>query len=149
MDNEPKFPKIKKKLENFLKDEEGTILRSKAAIVGPVAVGTVLLMSKEMTMTAEANFVSHASHRSHSSGVTGNHVNHVSHVNHSISNPEPTEPSLATLNAMKSPGTNDTINLSSVSEMIMAIQEPPKTTAVDSVTSQVGEVGTDTSMNNE
>lgn len=77
MNNEFKFPKIKKKLEDFLKDEEGTILRSKAAIVGPVAAGTVLLMSKEMSMTAEAaKFTSHASHRSHSSGTTGNHVSH-------------------------------------------------------------------------
>lgn len=80
MTNESKFPKIKKKLVNFLKDEEGTILRSKAAIVGPVAAGTVLLMSKEITITAEAlKFSSHASHRSHSSHsswATGSHVSH-------------------------------------------------------------------------
>ena len=77
MSNKSKFPKIKKRLENFLKDEEGTILRSKAAIVGPVAAGTVLLMSKEMAITAEAaKFQSHASHRSHSSGTTGNHASH-------------------------------------------------------------------------
>lgn len=78
------FPKIKKKLSNFINDEEGTILRSKAAIVGPVAIGTVLLMNKEMTINAEASkFHSHMSHSSHSSGTTGTHSNnlHTSHNN--------------------------------------------------------------------
>lgn len=71
------FPKFKKKLQDFIKDEEGSIIRSKAAIIGPAAVGTVLIMSREMNMTAEASsFLSHVSHRSHSS-----HRSHVSHMN--------------------------------------------------------------------
>lgn len=95
MANDFGFPKLKKKLSNFLNDEEGTILRSKAAVVGPMAVGTVLLMSKELTMSAEASrYTSHLSHRSHAShssnashsnqatGSTGDNSGHNNHANH-------------------------------------------------------------------
>lgn len=72
------FPKIKKKLGDFFSDEEGAMLRSKAAVLGPVAVGTVLLMNKELTLTAAATkHQSHLSHRSHASGVDS-HVSHAS-----------------------------------------------------------------------
>ena len=83
MSNDTLFPKLKKKLSSFVDDEEGTVLRSKAAIVGPLAVGAVVLMSKEMTIEAQASkFHSHLSHRSHSSGSTGSgHSSHVSHSN--------------------------------------------------------------------
>lgn len=78
MSEQSKFPKLKKKIASFISDEEGTILRSKAAVVGPVALGTLLLMSKEMTLNVEGatRFNSHASHRSHSSGTHGSHGSH-------------------------------------------------------------------------
>lgn len=91
MSEQSKFPKLKKKIASFISDEEGTILRSKAAVVGPVALGTLLLMSKEMTLNVEGatKFNSHASHRSHSSGTHGSHSNvmpaHSSHSSGSTS----------------------------------------------------------------
>ena len=84
MNSNTVFPKLKKKLSNFVKDEEGTVLRSKAAVVGPLAVGAIVLMSKEMTIEAQASkFHSHLSHRSHSSGTTSSVGDHSSHVSHS------------------------------------------------------------------
>lgn len=78
MNKKIKFPKIKKTIDSFIHDEEGSMLRSKAAAVGPLAVGALVVMNKEMTMTVEASkFHSHASHRSHASG----HSSHLSHSN--------------------------------------------------------------------
>lgn len=91
MSNQLKFPKLKKKISSFINDEDGTVLRSKAAVAGPVALGTVLLMSKEMAISAEASkFVSHLSHSSHSSS-------HASHSSHSNSLPSHTSHSSGTV----------------------------------------------------
>ena len=85
MNKSNKFPKLKKQLANFISDEEGSILRPKATVAGPLAVGAVLVMSKELATTAEASrYVSHASHRSHASG--NSQQNHTSHSNTSHNN---------------------------------------------------------------
>ncbi len=77
------FPIIKKNLSNFISDEEGTTLRSKAAIIGPLAVGAIVLMSKEMMIESQAaRFVSHSSHFSRPSYT---HSSHVSNSNIGVS----------------------------------------------------------------
>ena len=68
MSKERVFPKLKKSISSFIKDEEGTILRNKAAVVGPLVVGAIVLMSKDLDVEASTpRFVSHVSHTSHAS----------------------------------------------------------------------------------
>ena len=76
--NENKFfPGLRKSIANFVKDENGTMLRAKAAVVGPIATGAIILMSNETTVDATETPARHQSHASHVS-----HVSHSSHHSH-------------------------------------------------------------------
>ena len=81
------FPKIKKSISDFLCDDEGTTLRTKAAIFGPTAIAAAVLMSKELVTASAAGYVSHRSHASHSSasrtGPEDKNIFHATHSSHS------------------------------------------------------------------
>ena len=77
------YPAIQKSISDFLQDDEGTTLRTKAAIIGPTAIAAVVLMSKDLVTASASKFVSHRSHVSHSSSSQGNTVNHATHGSHS------------------------------------------------------------------
>lgn len=75
-----RFPKIKKTINDFINDEDGSITRSKLITVGSM----VLLMTIIAGIEAHADHVSHTSHSSHSStSYNRGHVSHVSHTSHS------------------------------------------------------------------
>lgn len=75
MKNENFFPSIKKSIDTFIQDEDGSIPRGKL-----VSLGTFfLLMSAVLSAEAgHSSHRSHQSHRSHSSG-SGGHSSHYSH----------------------------------------------------------------------
>ena len=80
MTNENLFPSIKKSIDSFIQDEDGSIPRGKL-----VSLGTFfLLMSTVIGAEAfdHSSHKSHSSHSSHSSGA-GSHSSHESHSSHS------------------------------------------------------------------
>ena len=79
-DQNNRFPKIKKSINDFVSDEDGSITRSKLIAVGSM----VLLMTMVSAIQAYAAHRSHSSHSSHSStSYYRGHVSHVSHTSHS------------------------------------------------------------------
>ena len=74
---ENQFPKIKKAIDDFINDEDGSILRSRIISIGSM----VLLMTIFAGIEAYAAHSSHKSHSSHSS--TSYYRGHVSHTSHS------------------------------------------------------------------
>lgn len=67
--SKPRFPKLRKELNDFLFNEEGSIPRGKIASIGTMA----LLLTMTNSGSALAKHRSHASHRSHTS-----HINQAS-----------------------------------------------------------------------
>ena len=79
-DQNNRFPKIKKSIKDFVRDEDGGITRSKLIAVGSM----VLLMTMVSAIQAYAAHRSHSSHSSHSStSYNRGHVSHISHTSHS------------------------------------------------------------------
>lgn len=77
-----KFPKIKKSINDFINDEDGSTTRSKLISVGSM----VLLMTIFAGIDAYAAHSSHKSHSSHSStSYNRGHVSHTSHTSHTSS----------------------------------------------------------------
>lgn len=75
-----KFPGIKKSIQDFIDDEDGSITRSKLVTVGSM----VLLMTIFAGIEVRAAHGSHKSHSSHSStSYTRTHGSHESHESHS------------------------------------------------------------------
>lgn len=81
--NKVSFPEIKKKIENFMYEEDGNITRNKILTVGSM----ILIMGFVMYSEVFAGHSSHRSHSSHSSSKSSsvNHSSHVSHSSHSSS----------------------------------------------------------------
>lgn len=76
------FPKIKKSINDFINDEDGSTTRSKLISVGSM----VLLMTIFAGIDAYAAHSSHKSHSSHSStSYYRGHVSHTSHTSHTSS----------------------------------------------------------------
>ena len=77
MDNNNEyFPSIKRSIEDFVQDEDGSITRSKLLMIGSM----IVLLGAVFTITADAGHSSHRSHSSHSShSSTSYHRSHVSH----------------------------------------------------------------------
>ena len=76
------FPKIKKSINDFINDEDGSTTRSKLISVGSM----VLLMTIFAGIDAYAAHSSHKSHSSHSStSYIRGHVSHTSHTSHTSS----------------------------------------------------------------
>lgn len=75
MDN--KFPKIKKSIQDFFEDEDGSITRNKVLTIG----GMVLILGILLGDEVYAAHRSHSSHRTHTSHRTSNnkHGSHNSH----------------------------------------------------------------------
>jgi hypothetical protein len=83
-----KYPGIKKSIQDFIDDEDGSITRSKLVTVGSM----VLLMAIFASIEAQAAHSSHKSHSSHSSHSStsysrthGSHESHESHSSHTSS----------------------------------------------------------------
>ena len=81
-EKDKKFPKIKKSINDFINDEDGSATRSKLISVGSM----VLLMTIFAGIDAYAAHSSHKSHSSHSStSYIRGHVSHTSHTSHTSS----------------------------------------------------------------
>lgn len=80
--NNFEFPKIKKTVEDFLAEEDGRMLRSKAITIGSLMVIMGLLLTQNNAYASHSSHSSHSSHGSHGSG-GGSHSSHVSHSSHS------------------------------------------------------------------
>ena len=81
---ENKFPKIKKSIQDFFEDEDGSITRGKALTIG----GMVIVLGLLLADTAYAAHRTHSTHRTHSShrtsnGTHGSHNTHYTHSTHS------------------------------------------------------------------
>ena len=73
---EDKFPKIKKSIQDFFEDEDGSITRGKALTIG----GMVIVLGILLSETAYATHRTHSTHRTHN--VThGSHTTHSTHYN--------------------------------------------------------------------
>ena len=86
--NNFEFPKIPKKIEDFLTEEDGRMLRSKAVAIGSLMVVMGLLLTPDNVYAKHSSHSSHSSHGSHGSGGGGgnhlsSHSSHSSHVSHS------------------------------------------------------------------
>lgn len=79
---DPIFPTVKKSIESFIEDEEGSIPASKLAAIGS-AIILLSLMIDSTLFAKHSSHRSHSSHSSHSSGSGGYHGSHVSHSSHS------------------------------------------------------------------
>lgn len=78
-EKDKKFPKIKKSINDFINDEDGSATRSKLISVGSM----FLLMTIFAGIDAYAAHSSHKSHSSHSStSYIRGHVSHNSHTSH-------------------------------------------------------------------
>lgn len=77
------FPSIKKTIDSFIQDEEGSIPHGKLITLGAF----FMIMSSYLVAAADhsshRSHQSHRSHSSHSSGSHGSHSNHGSHSSHS------------------------------------------------------------------
>lgn len=80
MDKDNLFPQIKKGIEDFMKEEEGNISRSKVAMIGSMMVILGVMLADGNIYAAHRSHSSHSSHRSHSS-----HSSHSSHTSGSLS----------------------------------------------------------------
>ena len=77
------FPSIKKKIENFIEDEEGNVTGKKLLVLGTMIIILGSLFPMDV-FARHRSHRSHSSHRSHRSS-NGGHSNHGSHSNHSSS----------------------------------------------------------------
>lgn len=75
-----KFPKIKKSIQDFFEDEDGSITRSKVLMIGGMVIILGMLLSDEVY----AAHRTHYTHRTHSTHRTSNNK-HGSHSSHSTS----------------------------------------------------------------
>lgn len=75
-----KFPKIKKSIQDFFEDEDGSITRSKVLMIGGMVIILGMLLSDEVY----AAHRTHYTHRTHSTHRTSNNK-HGSHSSHSSS----------------------------------------------------------------
>lgn len=75
-----KFPKIKKSIQDFFEDEDGSITRSKVLMIG----GMVIILGALLGDEVYAAHRTHYTHRTHSSHRTSNNK-HGSHSSHSSS----------------------------------------------------------------
>lgn len=75
-----KFPKIKKSIQDFFDDEDGSITRNKVLVIGGMVIILGMLLSDEVY----AAHRTHYTHRTHSSHRTSNNK-HGSHSSHSSS----------------------------------------------------------------
>jgi len=80
---EDKFPKIKKSIQDFFDDQDGSITRSKVLMIGGMVIVFGMLLADEVY----AAHRTHSTHRTHSSHRTSNnkHGSHNSHSSHSSS----------------------------------------------------------------
>ena len=74
-----KFPELKRSIDDFLEDEEGSITRKKALMLGSM----ILVFGLAMAQDVYATHRTHYTHRTHSTHRTSNH--HGSHSSHSSS----------------------------------------------------------------
>ena len=73
---EDKFPKIKKSIQDFFEDEDGSITRNKVLAIG----GMVIILGMLLAEQVYAAHRTHYTHRTHSSHRTSNkHGSHSSH----------------------------------------------------------------------
>lgn len=77
---ENNFPKIKKSIQDFFEDEDGSITRNKVLMIGGMVLVLGILLSEDVF----AAHRSHSTHRSHSSHRSSN-SKHGSHSSHSSS----------------------------------------------------------------
>lgn len=120
------FPRIQKRISDFLYEEEGTIPRSKIITIGTM----VMLLSVFFADSAFAGHRSHSSHRSHyshyshsshSSGYHGSHSSHSSHSNHSNHSNATPEP-VPQVFKPSTPSSNKSIN--GVSLLPVSTEDP-------------------------
>ncbi len=71
------FPEAKKRIEDFLYEEEGNIPRSKMLTLGTMVLLLTLFYASE-AFAAHRSHTSHSSHKSHSSHRSGSHSSHSS-----------------------------------------------------------------------
>ena len=77
-----KFPELKRSIDDFLEDEEGSITRKKALMLGSM----ILVFGLAMAQDVYATHRTHYTHRTHSTHRTSNHHgSHTSHVSYSDS----------------------------------------------------------------
>lgn len=81
-DNKNGFPSIKKSIDTFIQDEDGSITRSKLITIGSL----MIILGSIYSLTVHADHSSHQSHSSHSStSYYRGHVSHTSHTSHTSS----------------------------------------------------------------
>ena len=89
-----KFPKIKKSIQDFFNDEDGSITRNKVLMIGGMALVLGIILGDEIFAAHRTHYThrTHSSHRtsnskhgSHSSHYTSHstHSNHYTHGSHS------------------------------------------------------------------
>lgn len=85
-ENDKMIPKISRKINDFLYEEEGNISRGKIITVGSLMLIAGLIFADEVfgAHRSHSSHKSHSSHSSHSSG-SGGHASHSSHSSHSSS----------------------------------------------------------------
>lgn len=81
MGEEKFIPKINKKINDFLYEEEGNISRGKILTVGSLLLIAGILFAGDV-YAAHRSHSSHRSHLSHSSSAGGGHGSHESHQSH-------------------------------------------------------------------
>ena len=132
------FPHVKKKIDDFLYDEEGNIPINKVMTIGSMMLVLGLLMADD----AYAAHKSHSSHRSHSSHSSG-YGGHSSHSSHSSgtsykTTQEPAHvshnnvaPDKSVMNAMSQVGDADKANIYPALHSIKDVKVPMDTTGLD------------------
>lgn len=88
---EDKFPKIKKSIQDFFDDQDGSITRNKVLMIGGMVMVLSMLIADDVYAAHRTHYThrTHSTHRS-SNGVHGSHSNHYSshstHNNHATHN---------------------------------------------------------------
>lgn len=138
------FPHIKRKLDDFFYDEEGSIPINKVLTIGSMIMIMGLVLSDE-AFAGHRSHSSHSSHSSHGSGMYGNHRSHVSHTSHTSarydyssgssnqthSSHNNIAPDLGVVNNINAIQDDDFININDVKEAMTDIQVLPETTNVN------------------
>lgn len=81
-ENKKLFPKVNKKISDFLYEEEGNISRGKILTVGSLVLIAGMIFADEV-FAAHRSHSSHRSHSFHSSSSYEGHYSHESHQSHS------------------------------------------------------------------
>lgn len=143
------FPHVKKKIDDFLYDEEGNIPINKVMTIGSMMLILGLLMADD-AFAAHRSHSSHQSHSSHSSGsYGGGHSSHASHASHTSSyggggtdsttsqipaahtSHNNVAPDKAIMGQIHQMGDADKINIDAAKDTIEEATEPPVTTGID------------------